>query len=202
VVGVWRPATGAVRIDGATRDQWTTANLGRHIGYVPQDVQLFGGTIAQNISRMAAIPDSEAVIAAARSAGVHELILSLPGGYDMDIQDAGSALSAGQRQRLALARALYGDPFLVVLDEPSSNLDEEGEAALTAAIRSVRARGGIAIVIAHRPAAIVGVDQLLVMNKGRMHAFGPKDDVLARVVRPEATPTPLKIVSNAGQQAV
>ena len=156
--------------------------LGRHIGYLPQDVELFAGTVAQNIARFEPEPDAEAMIAAAQAAGVHELILRLPDGYETQIGEGGAALSAGQRQRIALARALYRDPFLVVLDEPNSNLDAEGEQALTQAILGVRARGGIVIVVAHRPSALAGVDQVLVMAEGRVQAFGPKDEVLAKLL--------------------
>ncbi len=184
IVGVWQPVRGKVRLDGAALDQWSPEHLGRHIGYLPQDVELFDGTIAENISRFEAEPDANAIIAAAKSAGVHELVVRLPEGYDTRIGEAGAALSAGQRQRVALARALYGDPFLVVLDEPNSNLDSEGEEALTAAIRGVRSRGGIAIVIAHRPSALAAVDQVLVLNQGRQQAFGPRDEVLQTVLRP------------------
>jgi ATP-binding cassette subfamily C protein len=190
LVGVWQPIRGKVALDGATFDQWALENIGRDIGYLPQDVELIAGTVAQNISRFDPNADSAAIIAAAQAAGVHELILGLPGGYDADIGEQGTALSAGQQQRIALARALYGDPFLVVLDEPNSNLDNDGELALTQAIHSVRSRGGIAIVVAHRPSALAAVDHVLVMHQGRAQAFGPKNDVLAKVLK---APPPLKI---------
>jgi len=197
IVGVWQPVRGKVRLDGAALDQWSPAALGRHIGYLPQDVELFDGTIAENISRFEAEPDAKSIIAAARSAGVHQLVVALPEGYNTRIGEAGAALSAGQRQRIALARALYGDPFLVVLDEPNSNLDSEGEEALTAAIKGVRSRGGIIIVIAHRANALASVDHVLVLQQGRQQAFGPKDDVLRTVLRP-ATTSPLTVVANTG----
>jgi ATP-binding cassette subfamily C protein len=200
IVGVWQPVRGKVRLDGAALDQWSPQHLGRHIGYLPQDVQLFDGTIAGNISRFEADPDANAIIAAAKSAGVHDLVVRLPEGYDTRIGEAGAALSAGQRQRVALARALYGDPFLVVLDEPNSNLDAEGEEALTAAILGVRSRGGIAIVIAHRASAIAAVDQVLVLNQGRQQAFGPRDKVLNTVLRPAIT-SPLTVVSKEGARS-
>ena len=163
--------------------------LGKHVGYLPQDVELFAGTVAQNIARFTPNPDPKAVIAAAKASGVHDLVLHLPYGYETQIGDHGEALSAGQRQRVALARALYGDPFLVVLDEPNSNLDAEGEAALTEAVLGIRARGGIVIVIAHRPSALAGVDQVLVMAHGRQHAFGPKDEILGRFLQPVVRPS-------------
>jgi ATP-binding cassette subfamily C protein len=188
VVGVWRPARGKVRLDGAAIDQWRADLLGPHIGYLPQDVELFDGTIAQNISRFEDNADSEAIIAASRAAGVHDMIVRLPNGYETQIAEGGSALSAGQRQRVALARALYHDPFLIVLDEPNSNLDAEGEEALTQAILGVRARGGIVIIVAHRPSALAAVDKILIMKDGRMQAFGPKDEVLAKLRRPAGQP--------------
>ena len=166
--------------------------LGPHVGYVPQNVDLFSGTIAENIGRFHTALDTDAIILAAKSAGVHELIVSLPQGYDTQIGEAGANLSAGQRQRIALARALYRDPFLVVLDEPNSNLDSDGEKALTAAILGVRSRGGIAVVIAHRPSAIAAVDYVLVLGDGRQQAFGPKDEVLRAVTR--SAVAPLKVV--------
>jgi ABC-type protease/lipase transport system fused ATPase/permease subunit len=200
LVGAWRPARGVVRIDGATIDQWTSDSLGRHIGYLPQDVELFEGSIAENISRFVPNAPMTAILAAANAAGVHSLIVDLPEGYNTQIGEQGALLSAGQKQRLALARALYGDPFLVVLDEPNSNLDAEGEEALTKAILGVRARGGVVIVVAHRSSALVAVDHVMTMVQGRQQAFGSKEEVLSRVVRRDPGPSlPLKVVpQNAG----
>jgi ATP-binding cassette subfamily C protein len=199
LVGVWPPVRGRIRIDGASLDQWSPEALGRHVGYLPQDVELLGGTVADNISRFDPGAQPESIIAAARAAGVHELILNLPEGYETEVGEQGTALSAGQAQRVALARALYGSPFLVVLDEPNSNLDAEGDEALTRAILGVRSRGGIVVVVAHRPSAIAGVDLLMAMNQGRMQAFGPKDEVLAKVLNREVVPArPLKVVPDAG----
>ncbi len=202
LVGVWRPVRGKVRIDGAALDQWSPDALGQHIGYLPQDVELFAGTVAQNIARFEENADPENIIAAARAAGVHDLVVNLPEGYDTEVGEQGAALSAGQAQRVALARALYRDPFLVVLDEPNSNLDSEGDEALTQAVAGVRRRGGIVIVIAHRPSAIAAVDLILVLNKGRMHHFGPKEEVLAKAApRPALAPRPLQVVPDAGRVA-
>jgi len=198
LVGVWNPARGTVRLDGATLDQWSPEALGRHIGYVPQDVELFNGTVAQNIARFEEPPDADAVIAAAQAAGVHDLIINLPDGYETVVGEQGSALSAGQAQRIALARALYRDPFLVVLDEPNSNLDAEGDEALTRAILGLRARGAITVVVAHRPSAIAGVDYILIMAKGRQQQFGPKEEVLTRVTQPNAAPRALKVAEQGG----
>ena len=167
LVGVWQPARGKIRLDGATYDQWAPDALGQHIGYLPQDVELLSGSVAENIARFATHPTAEAIIAAAKAAGVHDLIVSLPEGYATSIGEQGQSLSAGQAQRIALARALYGDPFLVVLDEPNSNLDAEGDDALTRAILGVRARNGIVVVVAHRPSAIAGLDLILAMAQGR-----------------------------------
>ncbi|MDB5643593.1 MAG: rhizobiocin secretion protein [Hyphomicrobiales bacterium] len=179
IVGLWRPlGQGSVRLDAASLDQWPDHLLGRHIGYLPQDIELFEGTIAENIARFRPDASMADVIAAAQDAGVHELILHLDKGYETDIRSGGQPLSAGQRQRIALARALFGNPFLVVLDEPNSNLDSDGEEALTRAIASVRARGGIVVVIAHRPSALAAVDMVMVLAKGQAQAFGPKEQVL------------------------
>lgn len=197
LVGYWAPTHGKVCLDGASLDQWAPDTLGRHIGYLPQDVELLSGTVAQNISRFEPDAPPEAVRAAAAAAGVHEMIVSLPDGYGTQIGERGAALSAGQAQRIALARALYRDPFLVVLDEPNSNLDAEGEAALTQAILGVRARGGVAIVIAHRPSAIAGVDLLAAMKQGAIVAFGRKDQVLAKVLEREVPRPPLRIVPDS-----
>ena len=197
LVGAWVPAAGNVRLDGAALENWNNEALGRHIGYLPQGVELFDGTIADNIARFEENPDPDSIVAAAKATGAHELILSFEHGYETRIGESGSALSAGQRQRIGLARALYGDPFLVVMDEPNANLDAEGEAAVVKAIVSVRERGGIAVVVAHRPSAISVVDQVLMMEAGRQRAFGPKDEVLSKVLQvapvlaaPRAVPKP------------
>src|SRR5713101_3334181 len=198
LVGVWQPLRGKVRLDGAALDQWSSDVLGRHIGYLPQDVELFAGSVAQNICRFDTDAGSDAIIAAAKEAGVHGMIIKMRDGYDTQIGEQGTALSAGQAQRVALARALYGDPFLIVLDEPNSNLDTEGDEALTRAVRAARERGAIVVVVAHRPIGIEAVDQLLVLKDGRMQAFGPKETVLGQVLQRVAPPTPIKIVSDGG----
>jgi PrtD family type I secretion system ABC transporter len=186
LTGIWRPVSGAVRLDGAEIAHYGD-DLGRYIGYLPQDISLFDGSVAENIARMAVEPDSAAVVAAAKKAGAHEMILKLPDGYDTQIMVGGSRLSGGQRQRIALARALYGDPALVVLDEPNSNLDGEGGEALMNAIRQTKAEGRIVVIMAHRPAAISECDLLLVVHEGAVQAFGPRDEVLREQVRNHAT---------------
>lgn len=199
LVGVWQPVRGKVRIDGAALDQWSSDVLGRYIGYLPQDVELFSGSVAQNICRFDSEATSDSIISAAKEAGVHEMIIKMREGYDTQVGEQGTALSAGQAQRVALARALYGNPFLIVLDEPNSNLDTEGDEALTRAIRGARERGAIVVVVAHRPIGIEAVDQLLVLKDGRVQAFGPKETVLAQVLQPRvAAPSPIKIVSEGG----
>ena len=198
LVGVWTPVRGKVRLDGAALDQWSSDVIGRHIGYLPQDVELFAGTVAQNICRFDPEAKSDAIIAAAKEAGVHDMIIKMREGYDTEIGEQGAALSAGQAQRVALARALYGNPFLIVLDEPNSNLDSEGDEALTRAVRSARERGAIVVVVAHRPIGIEAVDQLLMLKDGRVQAFGPRETVLGQVLQRVPAPPPIKIVSNAG----
>lgn len=201
LVGVWPPLQGHVRLDGAGLDRWSAAERGRHIGYLPQDVQLLPGSVARNIARLDPAASDADVVAAAKAAGVHDLILRLPDGYETEAGEGGP-LSAGQRQRIALARALYRDPFLVVLDEPNSGLDAEGEEALAKAIDGVRRRGGIAVVVAHRPGVLVALDLVLVMERGTMKAFGPKETVLSRTKPPSPSPPPsappLKLVDKEG----
>jgi PrtD family type I secretion system ABC transporter len=202
LVGVWQPFRGKVRLDGAALDQWSSDVLGCHIGYLPQDVELFAGTVAQNICRFDPEAKSDDIIAAAKEAGVHDMIIKMRDGYNTQVGEQGAALSAGQAQRVALARAVYGEPFLIVLDEPNSNLDTEGDEALTRAVRGARERGAIVVVVAHRPIGIEAVDQILVLKDGRMQAFGPKEQVLAQVLQPRvAAPTPIKIVSDAGAKS-
>jgi len=202
LVGVWQPVRGKVRIDGAALDQWSSDVLGQFVGYLPQDVELFAGTVAQNICRFDPDAKSDRIIAAAKEAGVHDMIIKMRDGYNTQVGEQGAALSAGQAQRVALARALYGDPFLIVLDEPNSNLDTEGDEALTRAVRAARERGAIVVVVAHRPIGIEAVDQVLVLKDGRMQAFGPKEQVLAQVLQPRVTaPAPIKIVSEAGAKS-
>jgi ATP-binding cassette subfamily C protein len=201
LVGVWTPVRGKVRIDGAAMDQWAPAALGNHIGYLPQDVELFAGTVAQNISRFDPDAPSEAIIAAAKAAGVHDMIVRLAEGYETQVGEGGAVLSAGQRQRIALARALYRDPFLVVLDEPNSNLDGEGDNALTQAIAGVRKRGGIVIVVAHRRSALAAIDQVLLLQQGRQQALGPRDEILAKIGRPQQSVAPAPMAAAAGAGA-
>ena len=182
LIGLWPAVRGSVRFDGATLDQWDRERLGAAIGYLPQTVELLEGTVAENIARFEPDAPSTGVIAAASAAGVHDMIVALPQGYDTPVGSEGQQLSAGQRQRVGLARALYGDPFLVLLDEPNSNLDAAGEEALESAISSVRARRGIAVVIAHRPSALARVSHVLFMRDGKQEAFGPRDEVLSKVM--------------------
>lgn len=188
LVGAALPAAGKVRLDGADLQQWDKVQLGPHIGYLPQDVQLFAGSIAQNIARFSAV-DAERVVEAARYAGVHELILKLPNGYDTALGEGGAGLSGGQRQRIGLARALYALPALVVLDEPNSNLDEDGERALLAAIAALKKHGSTVVLITHKSSLLAGVDNLLVLRAGQMQAFGPTARVTQELQR-VAAPAP------------
>ncbi len=184
LVGVWPAIKGSVRLDGAELNQWDRATLGGAIGYLPEDVELFDGTVAENISRFDPAPASEDILIASQLANLHAILTALLQGYDTVIGESGSRLSAGLCQRIGLARALYKNPFLLVLDEPNSNFDAEGDAALREAIRSMRARKSIVIVVAHRPSAIEPVDQILYLRNGKQVAFGKKADVLAQVLSP------------------
>jgi ATP-binding cassette subfamily C exporter for protease/lipase/ATP-binding cassette subfamily C protein EexD len=182
IVGVWRPGAGAVRLDGADVAAWPREQLARHVGYLPQSVELFPGTVAENIARLGE-PDSEAVIRASRRAHTHEMILRLPEGYDTQVGDGGARLAPGQRQRIALARALYGEPKLAVLDEPNSDLDVDGEHALLQALLELKRDRVTVVVIAHRPSLLASVDKLLVLKDGVAELFGPRAEMMARVTR-------------------
>ncbi len=184
LLGIWQPQAGTVRLDGADVARWDRDALGAYVGYLPQDVELFAGTVAENIARLGAI-DSTKVVEAAEAAHAHEMILHLHDGYDTEIGEDGAMLSGGQRQRIGLARALYGDPRLVVLDEPNANLDAAGELALAAALRALKARGVTVVVVGHRPSIIAELDKLAVMRDGALEAFGPTAELLPRV-RPGA----------------
>jgi len=196
LLGVWQPSAGVVRLDGADIHTWSRELLGPHIGYLPQDIELFAGTVAENIARMGEV-DSALVVKAAQRAHAHELILRLPKGYDTEIGDSGAVLSGGQRQRIALARALYGNPRFVILDEPNSNLDGEGENALMRALREMKQEGVTVVVIAHRPALFAQFDRLLVLREGMIDAFGPAGEVLLKF----AAPRTVSAVPAAGKRA-
>ncbi|NCO86679.1 MAG: type I secretion system permease/ATPase [Rhodobacterales bacterium] len=183
LTGTWRPAGGKIRLDGAALDQYDPDVLGQHIGYLPQRVSLFDGSIKDNIARLSPNPDEEQVVIAAKKAAAHEMILKLPDGYDTRVTAAGGRLSGGQIQRIGLARAMYGDPVVLVLDEPNSNLDNDGSEALNAAIRAMKAEGKCVLIMAHRPAAIKECDLLLMIENGARRAFGPKDEVLREIVK-------------------
>jgi PrtD family type I secretion system ABC transporter len=199
LLGVWPAYSGCVRLDGADIASWPRHRLGKYVGYLPQDVELFAGTVAENIARLDD-PDSKAVIAAAQAANAHEMILRLPQGYDTPIGDGGTALSGGQRQRIGLARALYGNPRIVVLDEPNANLDGEGEAALAQAMARLRAAQVTLIVVAHRPSLLASVDKLLVLRDGAIEMFGPRTEVLSRLTR-GAVPSPASMPSPTQKRA-
>lgn len=188
LVGVWPYAQGAVRLDGTELPHWNSEELGRNVGYLPQDVELFGGTIAENISRFDSKVDADKIIAAAELAGVHDLIQKMPQGYNTEIGTGGQALSGGQRQRIGLARAVYGSPPLLVLDEPNSNLDLAGETALLQAVRRLRESGKTVVLITHKANIIGAVDKLLVLNDGIAQLFGPRDEVMARLSSPRVVP--------------
>ena len=182
VVGAWPPASGCARLAGVDVAGWKRSELGPHIGYLSQNIELFGGTIAENIARFQT-PDPEAIVAAARQAGVHDMILRMPEGYDTPVGFGGNQLSGGQRQRIGLARALYGNPTFVVLDEPNSNLDGQGEEALQSALRDLKSQGATVIVITHRPSLLEMVDRVLVLRDGKVDHIGPRQEVLWRLTR-------------------
>lgn len=188
LVGAWHPYRGTVRLDGADVHQWNRAALGPHIGYLPQDVELFEGTVAENIARFGEL-DSEKIVAAAQKAGVHEMILRLPQGYETQIAHGGAMLSGGQRQRIGLARALYGEPVLVVLDEPNSNLDQDGEAALVRAVLGMKEAGTTVVLITHRPSVLNAMDTLVLIAEGEMRMSGPRAEMIARLTRPTPVET-------------
>jgi ATP-binding cassette subfamily C protein/ATP-binding cassette subfamily C protein EexD len=183
LIGVLEPNAGTVRLDGANVFQWLREDFGRHIGYLPQDVELFDGTVVENIARMGQ-PDPESVFAAAKLAGCHEMILKLPKGYETEIGESGTFVSGGQRQMIGLARALYGRPKLVVLDEPNSNLDGDGEQALLRALEQLKAAGVTVVLVSHRPALVQGVDKVVVLRDGMVEMFGPRQEVLKRLLQP------------------
>ena len=187
ILGIWPSRGGKVRLDGADIAAWNREELGPYVGYLPQDIELFDGTIADNICRFTGA-EPGLIVAAAKLAGIHEMILHLPKGYDTVIGGAGGMLSGGQRQRIGLARAVFGNPKLLVLDEPNSNLDDQGEKELVEALRRIKSQGCTIVVITHRTMVLQCVDKILVMKEGAAVSFGPKDQVLASLMAPAAIP--------------
>lgn len=194
LVGIWRPINGAVRLDGADVFAWDRADFGKYVGYLPQDTELFAGTVRDNIGRFRADVTDEEVVRAATMAGVHELILRMPKGYDTDVGEGGVVLSAGQRQRIGLARAMLGEPAYIVLDEPNASLDAEGEDALLKAIEAMKGKGATVVVISHKPGIFRSADKLLVLREGRIDLFGPRDQVMARLMKPADKPADVRAI--------
>lgn len=195
ILGIWQVPRGEVRLDGATHDQWDAETLGACFGYVPQTVELIDGTVGENIARFDPEATSDKIIAAARAASLHEFILTLPDGYETRLNAAGAELSAGQRQRIGLARALYGDPWLLVLDEANSNLDAVGDEALARAIEGVKQRGGIVVMVTHRPATLAPATHIALLQEGRVADFGPRDEVLGRLQQAQQPQAPARTVN-------
>ena len=196
LVGVWPPSIGKVRIDGAELNHWAPERLGRHIGYLPQDVELFSGTIAENIARFSD-QDEEKIIAAARLSGVHDMVQAMPAGYNTQIGEGGFALSGGQRQRIGLARALYGKPAYIILDEPNASLDADGEAALLSAIQQLRQEGCTVVLITHKTNILATIDKILVLSHGQIAGFGSRDEILAKLLGPRLAPVPATTAASA-----
>jgi ATP-binding cassette subfamily C exporter for protease/lipase len=188
MMGIWPQVSGEVLLDGLPISGWSRADLGPHVGYLPQDIELFDGTIADNIARFSDV-DSDKVIEAATSAGLHQMILRFPKGYDTEIGEAGGLLSGGQKQRIALARAIYGSPNLIVLDEPNANLDDLGEAALVEAILDLKKRGKTLVLISHRPSVLSTVDKVLLLRDGGVQLFGPREEVFAALRQASVMPS-------------
>jgi ATP-binding cassette subfamily C exporter for protease/lipase len=184
ILGIWPNLTGEVLIDGLPVSGWNRAELGPHLGYLPQDIELFDGTVGENIARFGPV-NADQVIAAATRAGLHDMILRFQRGYDTPMGEAGGALSGGQRQRIALARAIYGEPALVILDEPNANLDDAGELALANAVRALKATGSTVVLISHRQGVIALADRLLILADGQIQIEGPRDSVIAALRAPK-----------------
>jgi ATP-binding cassette subfamily C exporter for protease/lipase len=199
VVGIWPQVAGEVLLDERPISGWDRDELGPHIGYLPQDIELFDGTIAENIARFGEV-ESEKVVAAAKATGLHEMILRMPRGYDTSIGEAGRILSGGQRQRIALARAVYGDPRLVVLDEPNANLDDVGEKALMQAVMLMKQQGKTIFLISHRPQVMAVADRLLILADGKVQASGPKNGVLAALTKAQEDEQAARAKANPSTQ--